>query len=285
MVEHMTGQPDQSTGGHTVLVEADGSAYQSLRQRPVTRAARYALGKSLRKQVPRRSLADWEPPSDRPDPIRQIIVSHQGRADNLIPIRVGRMIASPYGFLRGSAVVMAEDVAHLPATGTTPVVCGDSHLGNFGFSRLAGTGPGGSILNDFDRAPTPAGAGVGPPSAGRQHLGRRAPERGLRGAVRRVARSCVVSYREELTRVGRPTALLAFLPSDWTSTGWPRRRPVHCRKGLRARPGERVTALAIAHCPGSRARSTESRKSLEEPPLITRLEGCLRSEANAPCKS
>src|SRR5258705_12316079 len=61
------------------------------------------------------------------------MVSHQGRADRLIPVRVGRMIASPYGFLRGTAVVMAEDVAHLPSTGITPVVCGDSHLGNFGF--------------------------------------------------------------------------------------------------------------------------------------------------------
>ena len=99
----------------------------------MTRAERYAPGKSLRKRVPRRSLADWEPPSDRPDLIRQIMVSHQGRADRLIPVRVGRMIASPYGFLRGSAVVMAEDVAHLPSTGITPVVCGDSHVGNFGF--------------------------------------------------------------------------------------------------------------------------------------------------------
>ena len=61
------------------------------------------------------------------------MVSHQGRADRLVPVRVGRMIASPYGFLRGTAVVMAEDVARLPSTGITPVVCGDSHLGNFGF--------------------------------------------------------------------------------------------------------------------------------------------------------
>ena len=115
-----------ATSGHTVLAGADSSAYRSLRQRPVTRAERYALGKSLRKRVPRRSLADWTPPSDRPDPIQLIMISHQGRVDRLIPIRVGRMIASPYGFLRGTAVVMAEDVARLPSTGITPVVCGDS---------------------------------------------------------------------------------------------------------------------------------------------------------------
>ena len=142
---------EQQASGHTVLAEADGGAYQSLRQRPVTRAERYALGKSLRKRVPRRSLADWEPPSDRPDPIQQIMVSHQGRADRLVPVRVGRMIASPYGFLRGTAVVMAEDVARLPSTGITPVVCGDSHLGNFGFYAS----PERDLvidLNDFDEA-------------------------------------------------------------------------------------------------------------------------------------
>src|ERR1700736_4618907 len=140
-----------ATSGHTVLAEADGSAYQSLRQRPMTRAERYALGKGLRERVPRRSLADWTPPADRPDPIQQIMVSHQGRVDRLIPVRVGRMIASPYGFLRGTAVVMAEDVARLPSTGITPVVCGDSHLGNFGFYAS----PERDLvidLNDFDEA-------------------------------------------------------------------------------------------------------------------------------------
>ena len=52
-----------ASGTHTVLAEADGTAYRSLRQRPVTRAERYALGKSLRKRVPRKSLADWTAPS------------------------------------------------------------------------------------------------------------------------------------------------------------------------------------------------------------------------------
>ncbi len=68
-----------ATSGHMVLAEADGRAYRSLRQRPVTRAERYALGKSLRKRVPRKSLADWTPRSDRPDPVELINVSHQGQ--------------------------------------------------------------------------------------------------------------------------------------------------------------------------------------------------------------
>ena len=138
-------------GRHTVLAEADSSAYHSLRQRPVTRAERYALGKSLRQKVPRQSLADWTPPADRPDPIGLIEENHEGRLDRLIPIRVGRMVASPYGFLRGTAVVMAEDVARLPSTGIMPVVCGDAHLGNFGFYAS----PERDLvidLNDFDEA-------------------------------------------------------------------------------------------------------------------------------------
>lgn len=117
----------------------------------MTRAERYALGKSLRRRVPRRSLADWTPPTDRPDPIELIEINHRGRAGRLIPIRAGRMVASPYGFLRGTAVVMAEDVAHLPATGITPVVCGDYHLGNVGFYGS----PERDLvidLNDFDEA-------------------------------------------------------------------------------------------------------------------------------------
>jgi uncharacterized protein (DUF2252 family) len=117
----------------------------------VTRADRYGLGKALRTKVPRASLGHWRPPSDRPDPVELINASQQGRVDALVSIRVGRMIASPYGFLRGTAVVMAEDVARLPSTGITPVVCGDSHLGNSGFYPS----PEQDLvidLNDFDEA-------------------------------------------------------------------------------------------------------------------------------------
>lgn len=95
------------------------------------------MGKELRRQVPRSSLGDWPLKADRPDPVQLIIESHNGRLDWLIPVRVGRMTATPYRFLRGAAVVMAEDVARLPSTGITPVICGDAHLGNFGFYASA----------------------------------------------------------------------------------------------------------------------------------------------------
>lgn len=93
----------------------------------------------------------WRPPKDRADPVEQVNLSHQGRLEWLIPVRVGRMVCSPYGFLRGTAGLMAEDFAHLPATGITPVICGDAHLGNFGFYAS----PERELvydLNDFDEA-------------------------------------------------------------------------------------------------------------------------------------
>jgi len=136
---------------HVVLPAVDGQSYGSLRGRQTPRVERYALGKRLRDQVPRATLGDWAPSSNRPDVVQQIISSHEGRLDWLIPVRVGRMVASPYGFLRGTAIVMAQDLAQLPATGITPVICGDSHLGNFGFYAS----PERDLvidLNDFDEA-------------------------------------------------------------------------------------------------------------------------------------
>lgn len=138
-------------GGHVVLPAVDGQSYASLRRRPTPRAERYALGRRLRKQVPRSALGDWSPPVSRVDVVQQILESHEGRVGWLIPVRVGRMVASPYGFLRGTATAMARDLAHLPVTGIRPVICGDAHLGNFGFYAS----PERDLvidLNDFDEA-------------------------------------------------------------------------------------------------------------------------------------
>ena len=137
--------------GHVVLAAADSDAFASLRRRPASRRDRYQIGKELRRQVPRSSLGKWSADRGRPDPVQLIIQSHDGRLDWLIPIRVGRMTATPYGFLRGAAVVMAADAARLPSTGITPVICGDAHLGNFGFYAS----PERDLvidLNDFDEA-------------------------------------------------------------------------------------------------------------------------------------
>lgn len=123
----------------------------SLRSQVTTRQERFAIGRTLRETRPISNLALWDVRTNRTGVIDLIQQSHAGRVEHLIGIRVGRMIGSPYGFLRGSAVVMADDVARLPVTGIAPVVCGDSHLGNFGFYRSP---EGAQVidLNDFDEA-------------------------------------------------------------------------------------------------------------------------------------
>ena len=147
----MVPTPPKNSAGHVVLATVEGDAYRSLRQRPTSRAERFAIGRGLREAVPRGVLGDWRPAADRRDPVEQIVQAHQGRLAHLIAVRVGRMAASPYGFLRGTPDVMAADVARLPATGITPVICGDAHLGNFGFYAS----PERDLvidLNDFDEA-------------------------------------------------------------------------------------------------------------------------------------
>ncbi|MFL6103109.1 MAG: DUF2252 family protein, partial [Actinomycetes bacterium] len=116
-----------------------------------TNKERSAAGQALREQVKRGELGRWRPAEDRPDPLDLIEEAHEGRLQRLVPVRVGRMMASPYAFLRGSAALMAEDFAHLPRTGVEPVICGDAHLGNFGFYAS----PERDLvidLNDFDEA-------------------------------------------------------------------------------------------------------------------------------------
>src|SRR5262245_6473390 len=118
---------------YSALPGKDSRAYRSVRVRPLSRVKRFELGRHLREKVSRRSLGVWRLADNRPDPINLIERLHVGRVASLIPIRIARMVSSPYGFLRGGANVMAQDLAGLPATGITPVICGDAHLGNFGF--------------------------------------------------------------------------------------------------------------------------------------------------------
>ncbi len=255
-------------GQHTVLAEAESSPYHSLRQRPISRAERYELGRKLRHRVPRRTLADWTPPVGRPDPIGLIEENHEGRLEQLLPIRVGRMVASPYGFLRGTAVVMAEDVARLPSTGIMPVVCGDAHLGNFGFYAS----PERDLvidLNDFDEA-HPGGwewdlrrlvASIW--VAGRQNG---ASEEQLAVAVR----ACVAAYRQELRRLAdEPLFGRSFTRLDVDRLAGQTAGPLHQeveRSAARARSRTSDRAL-----PRFTEEVDGQRRIIEEPPLITRL--------------
>jgi uncharacterized protein (DUF2252 family) len=90
------------------------------------------MGRRLREKCPRSSHAVWRPGRKRPDPLRLLERSNAGRLSNLIPIRYGRMIRSPFTFYRGAALNMAADLAATPATGLRVQACGDAHLCNFG---------------------------------------------------------------------------------------------------------------------------------------------------------
>jgi hypothetical protein len=96
------------------------------------RADLIAMGKSLRDKCPRSEHAVWQPPSNRPEPLELLIESSQGRIPQLIPIRYGRMMQTPFAFYRGAALNMAADLAVTPCTGLRVQVCGDAHLLNFG---------------------------------------------------------------------------------------------------------------------------------------------------------
>ena len=93
---------------------------------------RVAAGKALRARIPRKSQGIWNPPGNRPDPITLLRQGDHGRLPDLLPIRYGRMSQSPFAFFRGSAALMAYDLAHTPATGLSVQACGDCHIGNFG---------------------------------------------------------------------------------------------------------------------------------------------------------
>ncbi|MFE9766861.1 DUF2252 domain-containing protein [Streptomyces sp. NPDC005808] len=106
-------------------------------------------GKALRGRVPRAAHAEFTPDAGRPDAVRAVEESNVGRIPGLTPIRVGRMAATPFAFLRGSAGLMAYDLARTPMTGISAQICGDAHAANFG---LYGDARGGLVmdLNDFD---------------------------------------------------------------------------------------------------------------------------------------
>lgn len=108
-----------------------------------------AIGKSLRQQNPREQHSGWAPANDRPNPLDLINASNEGRQKEFIPLRMGRMAATPFTFFRGAACVMAYDLKRTPVSGINVVIDGDVHVNNFG---LYGT-PQRDVcfdLNDFD---------------------------------------------------------------------------------------------------------------------------------------
>jgi hypothetical protein len=112
-------------------------------------AERIARGKAARVEVPRSSHASFEPSPTRADPVELLELQARTRVPELVPIRYGRMLLSPFTFYRGAAMLMAQDLAATPRSGLSVQCCGDAHLSNFGLfaspeRRLV------FDLNDFD---------------------------------------------------------------------------------------------------------------------------------------
>jgi uncharacterized protein (DUF2252 family) len=188
-------------------------------------AERAATGKQARTISPRSSHGAWEPAADR-DPIALLEAQAATRVPELVPIRYGRMAASPFAFFRGAAAVMAADLADTPASGIRVQLCGDAHLSNFG----GFASPERELvfdLNDFDETlPGPwewdvkrLAASVAVAARGRG-WSRRARREIVRGTVR--------SYREAIRELGaRRTLDVWYARIDEHEIG----RQIHTRMG------------------------------------------------------
>ena len=178
--------------GRNPARRASGPAARAAAAEHVPPAERAARGKSLRKATPRSSHASWEPRPDRPDPISLLEEQAADRVPELVPIRYGRMSASPFAFYRGAAYIMASDLAGSPQTGIRVQLCGDAHLSNFG----AFASPERHLLfdlNDFDETlPGP-----------------------WEWDLKRLAASVAVAGRENAVKTKRRTAIVRELVGEY----------------------------------------------------------------------
>jgi uncharacterized protein (DUF2252 family) len=108
------------------------SNHQPAAAKGLSRRQLYDMGKELRNACPRRSHAGWKAARNRPDAVGLVLAAEKGRLADLLPLRHGRMAASPFTFYRGAALTMASDLAVTPVTGVRVQCCGDAHLCNFG---------------------------------------------------------------------------------------------------------------------------------------------------------
>jgi uncharacterized protein (DUF2252 family) len=191
-----------------------------VQRRKLTPSERGARGKESRKRAPRRGHASWSAARDRPDPIGLLEEQGAQRGPELVPIRYGRMLASPFAFYRGGALIMASDLSSTPTSGLISQTCGDAHLANFGLymspqRRLV------FDINDFDETlPGPWEWDVKRLATSFEVAGR---YRGLPDATRRsIVLACVRGYREAMAEMAAMRAIdvwYAHLDAELIRTG------------------------------------------------------------------
>jgi uncharacterized protein (DUF2252 family) len=239
------------------------------RQETVSPAERAAAGKAARVEAPRSSHGEWEPAAGRADPVELLEAQAASRVGQLVPLRYGRMLASPFAFFRGAAAVMAADLAPTPASGFTAQLCGDAHLSNFG----GFASPERQLLfdvNDFDETlPGPWEWDVKRLAASIAVAGR---ENGFdRGRRRRVVAAAAAEYRRsmrELAAMGNLDVWYQRLDLDAIAEGWStavgaKQRRAFERNVAKTRGKGRERAFAkLTHEVDGRVRI------VSEPPLI-----------------
>ena len=163
---------------------------------PLPKAERARAGADARRRVPPAAHAAWRPGPDRPDPVALLEEQAGSRVPQLVPIRYGRMLVSPFTFFRGAALPMAADLATTPVSGFDVQLVGDAHLSNFGLFAS----PERNLLfdmNDFDETlPAPWEWDVKRLAASFVVACR---DKGLKDDVARdVAETCARTYRESM---------------------------------------------------------------------------------------
>jgi uncharacterized protein (DUF2252 family) len=207
-----TNQPNQTVLNRNTLIEMKitGTLARTRSALP-SRTELHEQGKALRSKCSRGSLAGWSARNRRVDPVKLLEDSNDGRVPELVPIRFGRMLQSPFTFFRGAAGIMAADLAAAPSTGIRVQACGDCHLLNFGAyatpeRRLVGD------INDFDETlPAPWEWDVLRLATSFVIASRN--NRFSSGHARDAARACVRSYREHMAEFAEMRALEVWFAS------------------------------------------------------------------------
>ena len=212
---------------------------------PPDREERRASGKALRDKVPRQQHAEWKPPKNRRNPVEMVVESSKGRIAELIPIRYGRMMASPFTFYRGTANIMAADLASTPRSGLQVQACGDCHLLNFGGYAT----PERRLLfdiNDFDETlPGPWEWDVKRLAASFV-LAARANGFSSRDQSD-AASSCVRSYREHMNEFAEAPVLEVWYSSIDMNEGLAQLQDKTTRTRLRKRIKKAAASNAVEH--------------------------------------
>lgn len=242
-------------------------------------AERAALGRAARRAAPRTGLATWEAPAGRADPVAILEAQGASRVPELVPIRYGRMLASPFAFFRGAAAIMAADLAPTPTSGLRVQACGDAHLSNFGLFAS----PERALvfdINDFDETlPGPWEWDVQRLAASLAIAGR---NNGFTDAQRsEVVQAAAAGYRQAMAEFAGMGNLAVWYSRAQVQAGLPRLAALVDKKALGQ--AEKVVTKAMSKdSTQALNRLTRvvdgERRIVSEPPLVVPVEELMTPE-------